>query len=52
MKTVPIGPVTAGNDLPLVVIAGPCQLETLDHALMLAEAMVKAKQPELIDYLP
>jgi 2-dehydro-3-deoxyphosphooctonate aldolase (KDO 8-P synthase) len=42
MKTVPIGPVTAGNDLPLVLIAGPCQLESLDHALMIAEAMVKA----------
>ena len=25
--------VTFGNDLPLVLIAGPCQLETLDHAL-------------------
>ena len=42
MKNVSIGPVTAGNDLPLVVIAGPCQLETLDHALMIAETMVKA----------
>ena len=42
MKTVPIGPITAGNDLPLVVIAGPCQLESLDHALMLADAMVNA----------
>lgn len=42
MKTVPIGPVTAGNDLPLVLIAGPCQLESLDHALMIAGAMAKA----------
>ena len=42
MKNVSIGPVTAGNDLPMVVIAGPCQLETLDHALMIADAMVKA----------
>jgi 2-dehydro-3-deoxyphosphooctonate aldolase (KDO 8-P synthase) len=42
MKTVPIGSVTAGNDLPLVVIAGPCQLESLDHALMIAQAMAKA----------
>lgn len=31
--------VTFGNDLPLVVIAGPCQLETLDHALMIAEKL-------------
>lgn len=42
MKTVSIGPVTAGNDLPLVLIAGPCQLESLDHALMIAATMAKA----------
>lgn len=28
-----------GNDRPLVVIAGPCQLEGRDHALRIAEAM-------------
>jgi 2-dehydro-3-deoxyphosphooctonate aldolase (KDO 8-P synthase) len=39
MIDVEIGPVTAGNDRPLLVIAGPCQLETLDHALMIAGAM-------------
>jgi 2-dehydro-3-deoxyphosphooctonate aldolase (KDO 8-P synthase) len=36
---VPIGPLTCGNDLPLVLIAGPCQLESLDHALMIASHM-------------
>ena len=36
MKHVQAGNVTFGNDLPLTVIAGPCQLETLDHALMVA----------------
>lgn len=36
------GNVTFGNDLPLVLIAGPCQLETLDHALMIAERLAKA----------
>lgn len=35
-------PVTCGNDLPLTVIAGPCQLEGRDHALMIAERMAKA----------
>ncbi|MGB0661168.1 MAG: 3-deoxy-8-phosphooctulonate synthase [Mangrovicoccus sp.] len=39
MKTVKIGDMTIGNDLPLTVIAGPCQLEGLDHALMIAETM-------------
>ena len=38
-KHVRIGPLTCGNDLPLTVIAGPCQLQTLDHALMIAERM-------------
>ena len=42
MKHVQIGNITTGNDLPLTVIAGPCQLETLDHALMIADTMAKA----------
>lgn len=42
MKQVQIGNLTVGNDLPLAVIAGPCQLETLDHALMIAETMAEA----------
>lgn len=41
-KQIPIGPLTCANDLPLTVIAGPCQLESLDHALMIAEAMAEA----------
>lgn len=41
MQDVAIGPVTMSNDRPLTVIAGPCQLETLDHALMLAEHMAQ-----------
>ena len=44
MKHVQIGNLTCGNDLPLTVIAGPCQLETLDHALMIAETMIGACQ--------
>ncbi|MEP3347375.1 MAG: 3-deoxy-8-phosphooctulonate synthase [Litoreibacter sp.] len=42
MKTIRIGALDCSNDLPLTVIAGPCQLEGLDHALMIAEAMAKA----------
>ena len=42
MHDVHVGPVTFGNDTPLVVIAGPCQLEDLDHALGIAERMAKA----------
>ena len=42
MKHVQIGNITTGNELPLTIIAGPCQLETLDHALMIGETMAKA----------
>jgi 2-dehydro-3-deoxyphosphooctonate aldolase (KDO 8-P synthase) len=39
MTDVMIGPVTSGNTQPLTVIAGPCQLESLDHAQMIAGVM-------------
>jgi 2-dehydro-3-deoxyphosphooctonate aldolase (KDO 8-P synthase) len=42
MKDVAIGNITVGNDRPLTVIAGPCQLQSLDHALMIAERMAEA----------
>ena len=42
MNHVKIGDLQFGNDLPLGLIAGPCQLETLDHALMIAETLAKA----------
>jgi 2-dehydro-3-deoxyphosphooctonate aldolase (KDO 8-P synthase) len=38
-KTVSVGNVTFGNDLPLTVIAGPCQLESRAHALEVASAL-------------
>ncbi len=44
MRTVAIPgtPVAFSNDAPLTVIAGPCQLESLDHALMIAGRMAEA----------
>ena len=39
VKHVRIGGVTVGADRPLTVIAGPCQLESLDHALMIGARM-------------
>jgi len=42
MKDVTIGGLTAGNDRPLLVIAGPCQLESLDHAQMIAGVLAEA----------
>ena len=41
MPDVQIRDLVVGNDRPLTVIAGPCQLETRDHALMIAEAMAR-----------
>ncbi len=38
-KTIKLGDLSVANNLPLTLIAGPCQLETLDHALMIAEQM-------------
>jgi 2-dehydro-3-deoxyphosphooctonate aldolase (KDO 8-P synthase) len=42
MKKVEVRGVTFSNDAPLVVIAGPCQLETYDHALEIGLAMKAA----------
>jgi 2-dehydro-3-deoxyphosphooctonate aldolase (KDO 8-P synthase) len=47
MRDVTVGgdlprPVTFSNDRPLVVIAGPCQLEGRDHAVAIARAMAEA----------
>ncbi|WP_306119928.1 MULTISPECIES: 3-deoxy-8-phosphooctulonate synthase [unclassified Roseitalea] len=33
------GPVRFGNALPLTLIAGPCQMESRDHALKMADAL-------------
>ncbi len=42
MKDVQIGGLTVGNDRALTVIAGPCQLESAAHALMIAQTMAEA----------
>src|SRR6266699_2665170 len=36
---VQIGSVAVGNKLPLAIIAGPCALESRDHALEMASAL-------------
>ena len=37
--TVTVGSATFGNHLPLALIAGPCQMESRDHAMMMATAL-------------
>jgi 2-dehydro-3-deoxyphosphooctonate aldolase (KDO 8-P synthase) len=41
MHNVEIGALEVSNDLPLLVIAGPCQLEGTDHAQMIAGQMAE-----------
>jgi 2-dehydro-3-deoxyphosphooctonate aldolase (KDO 8-P synthase) len=38
-RTVRVGPVAFGNRLPFVLIAGPCQIESRDHAMEVAGAL-------------
>ncbi|MGC1486589.1 MAG: 3-deoxy-8-phosphooctulonate synthase [Albidovulum sp.] len=42
MKDVAFGGIAVGNDRPLTVIAGPCQIESADHAQMIAGRMAEA----------
>ena len=39
-NSVTIGPVTIGNNLPFALIAGPCQIESREHAIEVAGALV------------
>lgn len=40
-RHVAVGSVTFGNDLPMVLIAGPCQMESRDHAMETAGRLVE-----------
>ena len=42
MKTLSVASLSIGNAQPLTVIAGPCQLESVDHAQMIAGTMKEA----------
>ena len=44
MKQVPIGNYSVGDGKPLLLIAGPCQVEGLDHALFCAERLASAAE--------
>jgi 2-dehydro-3-deoxyphosphooctonate aldolase (KDO 8-P synthase) len=41
-RSVQIGTLNVSNAAPLTLIAGPCQLESRDHALMIAETLANA----------
>lgn len=42
MKHISVADLTIGNDCPLTLIAGPCQLESADHAQMVAGKLKEA----------
>jgi 2-dehydro-3-deoxyphosphooctonate aldolase (KDO 8-P synthase) len=42
MKHVSVGDLTIANDKPLTLLAGPCQLESADHAQMIAGTLKEA----------
>ena len=50
-KHISVGNVKFGNDLPFVLIAGPCQIESLDHALMMAEKINEAAHKAGVPYV-
>ena len=44
-KTVTVGDIAIGAKNPFALITGPCQLESLDHARMMAEKIAEACAP-------
>lgn len=40
IRHISVGNVVFGNDLPFVLIAGPCQVETRDHTMFMAEKLI------------
>ena len=38
-RNIVVGDLAIGQDLPFILIAGPCQIESRDHAMEMAEAL-------------
>lgn len=50
-KNIKIGKVTLGNKLPLALVAGPCQIESREHAIFIAGKMVEITEKLGIPYV-
>ena len=50
-RHVRIGDFSVGNNLPLVLIAGPCAIESRAHALETAQALVEMTSPRGISLI-
>ena len=44
-KIIDINGIKVGGKEPFMLIAGPCQLESLEHARMMAERILEACEP-------
>ncbi|MDJ1018013.1 MAG: 3-deoxy-8-phosphooctulonate synthase [Paracoccaceae bacterium] len=51
MQPVDVNGVCLGGSHPLALIAGPCQLETLDHARMMTERIAEACAPSGMKFI-
>ena len=50
-KIINVGNIQLGNKLPLALIAGPCQIESREHAIFIAGQMVEITQKLGIPYI-
>lgn len=50
-KVIKVGKVSLGNRLPLVIIAGPCQIESREHALFIAGKMTEITKKLGVPYI-
>jgi len=44
-RVIEVGDIRIGGDEPFALVAGPCQIESRDHALMMAEKIAEACRP-------
>ena len=51
MKTISVKNLKIANNLPFVLIAGPCVLESRDHAFMMADSLKKIAQRVGVDLI-
>ena len=50
-KVIKVGKVELGNKLPLAIIAGPCQIESREHAIFIAGKMVEITKKLGVPYI-
>lgn len=50
-KKIKIGSFEIGNDLPIAIIAGPCQIESRQHAIEIAGKMVEITKELGVNYI-